>query len=184
MTVTILTTSTQMLANDMAALKKEAVGIVKSFAGELKGTLKGALKEGGPIAGLETCNLNAEGITKAVSDAAIGWDVSRTALKLRNPNNRADAWEEKVLNKFEERKAAGEDVKKMAFAEIVVEDGVKTFRFMKAIPTAKKPCTACHGANIKENVAKLLNEKYPQDQAVGFKEGDIRGAFTLKKALN
>jgi len=110
--------------------------------------------------------------------------VGRTALKLRNPDNAPDAWELRVLNQFEDRKAKGEDPKKIAFGEVVDDGGVQCFRFMKAIPTAKKPCTVCHGGNIKPEIAALLDELYPNDEARGFKEGDIRGAFSLRKVLN
>jgi cytochrome c553 len=67
-------------------------------------------------------------------------------------------------------------------AEVIEEDGHKTFRMMKAIPTAEV-CTQCHGSEIAEPVAAKLDELYPEDQARGFEVGDLRGAFTLKKAL-
>jgi hypothetical protein len=56
------------------------------------------------------------------------------------------------------------------------------FRYMKAIPTAEL-CVACHGAEIPPDVAAKLEELYPQDKARGFQPGDIRGAFTITRAL-
>jgi hypothetical protein len=53
---------------------------------------------------------------------------------------------------------------------------------MKAIPTAKV-CLACHGSAITPEVTAALDEAYPQDQARGYAEGDIRGAFSLSKPL-
>lgn len=49
---------------------------------------------------------------------------------------------------------------------------------MKAIPTAAL-CVKCHGESIEAEVEAKLKELYPNDQARGFKEGDLRGAFTL-----
>ncbi len=36
---------------------------------------------------------------------------------------------------------------------------------------------------MKEPVKAKLAELYPDDRATGYKEGDIRGAFTLSKPL-
>lgn len=49
---------------------------------------------------------------------------------------------------------------------------------MKAIPT-QALCLGCHGDNLNEDVKAELKLRYPSDQDVGFKEGDIRGAFSL-----
>ena len=112
-----------------------------------------------------------------------GVELGRTSLKLRNPNNAPDAWEKSVLMKFEQRKAAGEKVKTMAYKEIVMEDGKQYFRMMKAIPTAQKPCLMCHGGKVKAGIENQLSKLYPEDKARGYKAGDIRGAFSLKKEL-
>jgi hypothetical protein len=93
-----------------------------------------------------------------------------------------DGWETGVLESFEERKAAGEPVDTMAFAEVVEVDGAKQFRFMKAIPTGQV-CLACHGTEITPEVKVALDEQYPGDQARGYSLGDIRGAFSLSKPL-
>jgi hypothetical protein len=70
----------------------------------------------------------------------------------------------------------------MAYAEVVEKDGSKQFRFMKAIPTGEV-CLACHGSSIAPAIAATLDEAYPDDQARGYKLGDVRGAFTLSKPL-
>lgn len=112
-----------------------------------------------------------------------GWEVGRTSLKLRNPNlNAPDDWERQVLLRFEEHKAAGDDVQTMAYAEVVETDAGKSYRFMKAIPTADL-YLACHGESINPDIAAAIDEAYPQDEARGCKAGDIRGAFTLSKSL-
>jgi len=56
------------------------------------------------------------------------------------------------------------------------------FRFMKAIPMAAN-CLQCHGTEISPAVSAKLTELYPQDKAVGYKEGDLRGAFVVVKNL-
>ena len=106
--------------------------------------------------------------------------VGRTSLKVRNSTNAADDWELAVLKQFDARKAQGEPADKLEFFEVTDHESQKTFRYMKAIPTGAL-CLNCHGENIKPEVDAKLKELYPNDQARGFKEGDLRGAFTLAK---
>jgi len=86
------------------------------------------------------------------------------------------------MQAFEKRKAAGEEIKTLEFAEIVTTDGQKQFRYMKAIPTGEV-CLQCHGSNIDPSVEATLKTFYPHDQATGFKQGDIRGAFTITQPM-
>ena len=160
----------------------EAKGIVKRFAETLQGELQGAMKEGGPVKAIEICQKRAPAIAESLSQET-GWEVGRTSLKLRNANlNAPDDWERQVLVRFDERQAAGEDVVPMAFAEVVEVDGEKHFRFMKAIPVADL-CLSCHGADIIPDVTAALDAAYPDDQARGYKPGQVRGAFGVSKRL-
>ena len=170
------------MAEDISALVAEARGVVQQFSGALGKELKAALEAGGPVAAIEVCNLKAPGIAEQASGAT-GWQVGRTALKLRNPKNAPDDWEKGVLTTFASRAAAGEDLAKVERTEVVERDGHRTFRFMKAIPTAEL-CVTCHGASLKPEVQARLKELYPADQAMGFAVGDLRGAFTLSKRLD
>jgi hypothetical protein len=172
----------QAAAVDKAALMAEGKQIFMEFGKTLQGHLKGGLENGGPTKAIEVCSQLAPSVAADLS-AKYGVELGRTSLKLRNPDNAPDAWEKGVLQKFEERKAAGEDVKKIAYSEVVSEGGKQYFRMMVAIPTAEQPCLACHGGSINEGVANKLDSLYPADQARGFKAGDIRGASSLKKAL-
>ncbi|MBC8270351.1 MAG: DUF3365 domain-containing protein, partial [Rhodospirillaceae bacterium] len=156
--------------------------VIKDFFGSLKGELVDALTNGGPVNAIGVCNTQAPAIADAHSKAK-GWGIARTSLKLRNQANAPDEWETPVLNDFEARKAKGEDTSKMEFAEVVETGGKKEFRYMKAIPTDEKPCLACHGGNISEEVAAKLDDLYPQDKARGYNAGDIRGAFTIRQPM-
>ena len=170
---------------DTDQYKAEAKKITGAFFDELKGELVKGMKAGGPVAAISVCNSLAPAIAMKHSKNS-GWDVGRTSLKLRNPNNAPDAWETKVLQQFEERRARGESPDTMAYAETVEEGGDRYYRFMKAIvmpPLEKMPCLKCHGENIDPETAARLDELYPQDKARGYKAGQVRGAFTLKKKL-
>lgn len=163
---------------DKAVLVEEAKGAIKALGGSLKSELQTAMKAGGPVAALDVCNTKAEEIAKAVSTEK-GMELSRVSLKNRNPVMGApNEWQTQVLNDFEAKKAAGEDATGLAYAEVVDNE----FRFMKAIPTGAV-CLKCHGEDISPAVTAKLNELYPEDKAVGFKEGDLRGAFVVVKRL-
>jgi hypothetical protein len=83
-----------------------------------------------------------------------------------------------VLEQFAQRAEAGEPIQQIKHAEVV--DG--QYRYMQAIGTAEG-CLGCHGEKIKPELLSLLDQRYPQDQARGFREGDLRGAFTLSRPL-
>ncbi len=53
---------------------------------------------------------------------------------------------------------------------------------MKAIPTAPL-CLTCHGANVDPSLREKIEAVYPNDAAVGYNEGDIRGAFTITQPM-
>jgi hypothetical protein len=172
-------------AQETSPLNGEARAIVKSFFGSLKGELVAALESGGPEAAIGVCNERAPRLADAAATAAGGgWQVGRTSLKLRNPDNAPDAWEAAVLRNFAARAAAGEDLQQVEFSAIVDQQGRRTFRYMKAIPTAEKPCLACHGKTLAPQVQARLAALYPDDQATGYNAGDLRGAFTLAKPLD
>lgn len=167
-------------AQDADSLKSEAAKNTAAFGEALKEELINGMNNGGPVTAIGACNEKAPAIAAAKSQE--GWKVGRTSQKLRNQKNAPDAWEQAALAEFEARKAKGETADKLAKAEIVTENGQKTFRFMKAIPTAPL-CLACHGKELKPEVAARLDALYPGDQARGYGDGELRGAFTLSKRL-
>lgn len=169
--------STPVLAADVQQLTAEGAALIPPFQQQLLDTVKSAMQSGGPVKAVEACQLLAPQITAQHSQAP--WKVGRTALKLRNPNNAPDAWERQVLEQFAARAAAGEPVAELKHAEIVAGE----FRLMKAIPTGE-PCLACHGQNLKPELAAVIDQRYPQDQARGFAPGELRGAFTLRRSLD
>lgn len=158
----------------------EARALVKEFASSLQGELKQAMKAGGAIQAIEVCHSRAPEIAAELSTRE-GWEVARTSLKRRNAGNAPDAWEREVLQQFEARKAAGEPPAQIEYSETVSEGGETVFRYMKAIPT-QQVCLACHGGDaVAPEVADRIATYYPDDQARGYAEGDLRGAFSLTR---
>ena len=176
----LLATSTAHAASEQQMIDESRLAI-KAFAGQLKSELMAGMKKGGPLQAMGVCNTVAEEIASDNSKK-LGWEISRTSLKPRNANNSPDTWEAAVLTSFEERKEAGEAISKIDHAEVVSNDGLTQFRYMKAIPT-KSLCLNCHGENIPADILRRIGQLYPNDMAHGFKAGDIRGAFSITRTV-
>lgn len=167
---------------DAAQLAKARASI-KGLGENLKHQLMAAIKEGGPIAAVSVCRTIAPAIAEQQSHAH-GVKVGRTALKVRNPGNAPDAFERRVLEDFVRQIAEGADATKLEHAEIVSDGGGRVLRYMKAIPMAAQPCATCHGAELSPELKAEIARLYPDDQATGFKPGELRGAFSVTEKLN
>lgn len=155
----------------------------QQLGGELLAEVRAAIAAGGPVQAIEVCQLRAPAIARGVS-ATGALRAGRTSLRPRNPANAPDAWERRVLERFAQRQARGEALAGMEHFAVVGSGAEREFRYMKAIgipPDA--PCLACHGARLAPDVAARLQALYPDDTAIGYAPGDLRGAFTVRVAL-
>ncbi|WP_394224648.1 Tll0287-like domain-containing protein [Pseudoalteromonas spongiae] len=165
-------------ANDAIAQKAQldvqAKKITNAFATELKTTLMTAVAKGGLSAGVEVCQEQAPEIAKKYSSH--GWQISRTSLKTRNSQNTPNIDEIAILQDFAKRLASGEPAKTVFYSNLNPQSG--EYQFMKAIPTGQV-CLACHGENISDDLQTKIKAHYPNDNATGFKLGELRGAFKV-----
>ncbi len=164
-------------AQSTEELVTEARSMVKAFSGSLKQALQAAIKEGGMTNGIGFCNTVAPQI--AASNSNEEWTISRTSLKVRNPDNAPTDWQELQLHAMEKQPVKnGKPVEAWQVSEA---SGQPAFRYMSAIPT-QTLCLGCHGKSIDPQVKAKLTELYPDDKATGFSEGDLRGAFVVTRA--
>ena len=170
------------IADNIFVYENQSKVAIKELGKSLKTTLKSIIKESGPVAAIEYCNIAALDLTEDISFRS-ELILKRTSLKYRNDKNIPDKWELSVLKSFEKRKVNGESLKSINESKIVFDGENTFFRFMQVIPVGK-PCITCHGSNIKPDIAAKIDELYPNDLARGFKVGDIRGAFSVKVLLN
>jgi len=140
------------------------------FKKELMGTLMSTMKKSGPVAALETCHMKAMPITQKYAQHFIG--MGRTSHKIRNPKNKPQAWVKPYLKEF----VSG---KRKEALTVKLKNGHTGY--LEPIYVQAK-CLVCHGKRIAKPIAQALEEKYPQDQARGFKVGDFRGLFWLEVA--
>jgi len=151
--------------------------LAMQLGGQLKGELSKAIAEGGPLAAINVCYLRAPEIAAQLSQAS-GARVGRTALRVRNPSNAPDDLERTVLEQFAADLGSGPiDRPLEAVFEIRRGDAVER-RYMRAIPTDAL-CLTCHGKTIAPELAAAIARDYPKDQATGFEQGQLRGAFSV-----
>lgn len=102
-----------------------------------------------------------------------GVSIGRTSDRLRNPRNGAPAWARDLVAASVGRASA--DVRPMA-----VDLGDR-IGLVRPIAVAQA-CTRCHGPaeGIAPEVKDRLAREYPDDRAVGYAVGDLRGFFWVE----
>jgi hypothetical protein len=163
---------------DAAIAKAEAA--IAELGTQLGGELKQALGEGGPAAAIKVCSEVAQQISREIGEKH-GLTIRRTALRVRNPANAPDAWEKETLEKLE---PLFNDPKSEVSMDAIVLRESSEVRVLKPI-RLQALCAMCHGApeRLDPEVIKTIEATYPDDKAVGFRPGDLRGAFSVRVPL-
>ncbi len=138
----------------------------------LGGNLKKAIAKGGVENAINYCNANASHLMDSLGSYYYA-DIRRTSNKLRNPNNGPTKAEQIVLSKYVMGDEQSPVVKELP-------SGNKVFY----APIKMKPlCVTCHGTvgkTVTEKDYATILKRYPNDKAVGYKEGDFRGMWSIE----
>ena len=154
---------------DEDAAKAKAKESFQKLGGALKERLQAAMKDGGPTAAVEVCHQEAPELASEISEE-LGYKMGRSSHRLRSPRNRPSAAIKEYLMKHADTPAA----------EVPVEANLDGEVWTVIAPIATQPlCLTCHGEaeSMDPKLYSVLKEKYPEDNAVGFKAGDLRGVF-------
>jgi hypothetical protein len=164
-------------ARALADARAAAAGL----SGELRALLAAELGSGGPAAAVKACANGAQATT-AEFRRRTGRDVRRVSLRNRSALNAPDELERRVLESFDRLPAGARTTAE--HWEVVREAGRETLRYLKPVVTSTA-CLACHGAreSLPEPVRAALAAAYPTDRAIGFAEGDVRGAISVRIPL-
>lgn len=180
----IAETSDPRKATIESAFEKElmqAQKISTELIEKVRGLLLKEIEQGGFSSAVRVCSELAQDMTQRFSQQT-GHYLRRVSIRYRNARNVPDDYERKKLKEFDqmnrEKRLPGE------LAEVAEEQGVRYLRYMKPLVAASL-CMVCHGPkeNIPMEVQAILREKYPQDRAIGFLVGDVRGAISVKIRL-
>lgn len=134
----------------------------------LRISLQKAIAEKGFDGAVPFCNLQALTLTNTYkSDDVL---IKRVSLKFRNPGNAPDSLEREVLNKLVA----------VQQPQIIRVSKNEVHYFKPIIMQAM--CLSCHGdpkKDIQPKVKEEINRLYPDDKAIGYKEGELRGSWHL-----
>jgi hypothetical protein len=148
---------------------------------KLRKTLRSAtmeiMQKEGPEAALEFRYKRTKAIISQIEQET-GSSIKRTSFKYRDPANVPDKYEAEALRFFEESIKKGQMPK--YYVQTVNENGKVMYRYYKPLKV-EGVCLTCHGdPNLMD---KKLLEKirtfYPNDKAIGYKEGDFRGVVRV-----
>lgn len=169
-----------------AARADEARRLAERAADELATTLVAALGSaiatGGTDHAVTVCGDVARDVAARV--ALAGVSVRRTALRLRNPANAPDEHERAYLEATDHALGVGRSAE--ASSSVVTRsDGARELRYLRPIVFPGGLCARCHGTpdEVGEDVRAALRRRYPDDQAIGFRPGDLRGAISIRVPL-
>ena len=154
-----------------------------SMLKELGQKLQGAMAEGGAVNAIGVCNTQAPEIAGRVSTQN-QVKLSRVGTRARNPvMGVPNDWQAKALAQFDAALARGEKPADLEFSETVNTASGKEFHFAKPI-VLQPMCVSCHGSpeQISPEVKAKLSELYPNDKAVGYQPGQLRGAVVLTRS--
>ena len=141
----------------------------------LGGNLVKKMKEGGVKEAVPFCNTKALPLTAEMSDA-FDVTIKRTSHRLRNEKNAPDDEEKIILSEFNNQLAEKKDPKP------VVKRGKDGKVHYYAPIIVQKKCLTCHGeigTNVTVKSDSIIKSLYPKDLATGFKEGDLRGIWSI-----
>lgn len=144
------------------------VELLAPFKQDLKQALVAGMQNG-PLSATSVCKEQAPAIAESLSIEGV--QMGRTSHRLRNPDNSAPDWVDTVLQAY-----LGEEQERVP--RLVT---LANHRSGYVEPIATQPlCLACHGKSLAPDVAAHIAEAYPEDQAVGFEAGDLRGVFWVE----
>lgn len=127
------------------------------------------------------CNINAYPLLDSLSKANNVY-IKRTSQRLRNPNNIPSESEAAMLQTFQE----AIDVNGTPDYRIVrprVSDQGDHWAYYAPIFIKNPMCLNCHGKVGKDIANKeydFIKELYPQDKAIDFALGDLRGMWSIQ----
>ncbi len=143
--------------------------------------LKSALAAGDPVSAVQVCQQIAMPLTDSTSEQFAGINVGRTSLKPRNPDNAPGELDWEILEAWQSQKDLGKalpehELRRISDTEVV---------FYRPI-MVQSVCLNCHGPidSLTPELQAHLEAHYPEDQAIGYAEGDLRGAFVVEIDLS
>ena len=165
---------------------QETRDIASAMLKELGQTLQAAMANGGPENAIGVCKTQAPEIAQNLSTKH-QLQVARVGTRARNAvMGQPNEWQALALKQFEARLASGDKPHDIEFVQLT-KSGAYDLELRYAKPIVMQAmCTACHGSTeqITPSVKAKLEQMYPNDKAVDYKPGDLRGAVVVTRILS
>lgn len=143
--------------------------------------LMGKIQKEGTLAALQFCNVKAYPLTDSMS-VYYNATIKRVSDKPRNPKNKANSEELKIINSFKNDVLANID------SDPIVVESTNNVNVYYPIKT-NSMCLQCHGTpktQVTENTLVELKKIYPNDKALDYDINQVRGIWdvSFEKKLN
>ena len=151
--------------------KKIAMQSFKALSKELID----AINEGGVQHAVGYCHLKASPLIDSLSKV-YEVKISRVSDRYRNPENKPGALDLTVLATYRQQVSEGSELQ--PHLEITADEVV----FYSPILILNPVCLQCHGeagSTMEQANYDFIKSKYPDDQATGYKFGDLRGVWRI-----
>lgn len=142
----------------------------------LSSRLQEAMQQGGVAYAAPFCSTVALPLADSLS-IQYGAEIRRTSLLIRNPKDAPLPHERAALERYETQWQKQEPLQPSA---LLLEDG-KTVAFYAPIHV-NAFCLTCHGKlgeTLSEKDYAAIKALYPEDQAIGYADGDWRGIWSI-----
>lgn len=162
---------------------KEMRSTAAEFMKELKSILIKEIQQGGISSAVSVCSDTAQLLTNNFG-LQRGVFVRRVSFNNRSENNFPDEYEKHILNKFQEMYKNDKLTETSENIEIIFEDDAAHLRYLKPI-FIQAECLNCHGgeSDVQQETKDLIAKRYPNDKAINYQLGDLRGAVSVKKVV-
>jgi len=141
---------------------------------KLGGEVKAQMQTNGVMGALHYCTQSALPLTDSVAQET-GTTIKRVSLRNRNPINEANKGEKIILEKWE--KSVKNKAPLPAYEIEKLSKG--GFNYYKPILLNNEACLKCHGDIQGSPLAEAIKTSYPNDKAMGYKMGDLRGMVVI-----
>ena len=158
-------------AEEQATLKGNQISSL--LLQKLGGELKSQMQTGGPMGALHFCSQNALTLTEQIAKES-KTSIKRISINNRNPVNKANKVETALLNEWDNLVKNGQPLPEQKLVNV----SERTIMYYKPIVINNEACLKCHG-NIEGELAKAVKATYPDDKAIGYKMGDLRGMIAV-----
>jgi hypothetical protein len=156
-----------LMTETQKAQQELVLTATNALVSETMGELMAALDAGDAAEGINVCREKAPLVAAHVSEQ-YGVKIGRTSHRLRNPDNVAPHWAKTYIEDLvaDPTYLAGPHGEMGALLPIQL----------------KADCQMCHGPveMIDDDILAAIAEHYPDDQAVGFADGELRGWFWVE----